>query len=66
MFIPEDRHDEIIDIAKENPKQLKSAINKIEEVFGERISVKTLKPIIKKTALVPRREISEKFSISFA
>lgn len=51
MLIPENRHDEIIDIAKENPKQLKSAINKIEEVFGEKISVKTLKRIIKKNCV---------------
>jgi transposase len=47
-LIPEHRHDEVIDIVKENPKQLKSAISKIEDVFGERISVKTLKRIIKK------------------
>ena len=48
LLIPKDRHDEVIDIVKENPKQLKSAIGKIEEVFGEKISVKTLKRIIKK------------------
>ena len=47
-LIPEDRHNEVIDIVKENPKQLKSAISTIEAVFGETISVKTLKRIIKK------------------
>lgn len=47
-LIPEDRHSEVIDIVKENPKQLKSAISTIEAVFGETISVKTLKRIIKK------------------
>ena len=47
-IISEDTHDEIIDIVKENPKQLKSAISKIEEKFGKKISVKTLKRIIKK------------------
>lgn len=47
-LIPEERHGEVIDIVKKNPKQLKSAITEIEEVFGEKISVKTLKRIIKK------------------
>jgi transposase len=47
-ILSEDKHGEIIDIVKENPKQLKRAISKIEETFGERISVKTLKRIIKK------------------
>lgn len=49
-IIPEDKHDEIIEIVKENPKQIKSAIPKIEEKFGKKISVKTLKRIIKKNS----------------
>ena len=51
LLIPKDRHDEVIDIAKENPRQLKNAINKIEEIFGKKISVKTLKRIIKKNCV---------------
>ena len=47
-IIPADRHNEVIDIVKENPKQIKTAINKIEEIFGKTISVKTLKRIVKK------------------
>jgi transposase len=47
-IIPQEKHAEIIDIVKENPKQIKSAIPKIQEKFGEQISVKTLKRIIKK------------------
>ena len=49
-IIPEDRHAEVIDIVKENPKQIKSAIPKIEKIFGVKISVKTLKRIIKKNS----------------
>ena len=41
-------HDEVINIIKENPKQIKTAINKIKETFGKTISAKTLKRIIKK------------------
>lgn len=48
LIIPKEKHAEIIDIVKENPKQIKSAIPKIQEKFGEQISVKTLKRIIKK------------------
>jgi len=59
-LIPVEKHDEVIDIVKKNPRQLKSAIIEIEEKFGEKISVKTLKRIIKKTALVSRTEISQK------
>lgn len=51
LLIPKDRHDEVIDIAKKNPRQLKSTINKIEEIFGKKISVKTLKRIIKKNCV---------------
>lgn len=47
-IIPPDRHDEVINIIKESPKQIKMAINKIEEIFGKTISAKTLKRIIKK------------------
>ena len=47
-----DKHEQIIDIVKENPKQIKTAINTINEMFGKTISVKTLKRIIKKTPLV--------------
>ena len=47
-IISKDKHDEVIDIVKENPKQLKSAIGKIEKTFGKKISTKTLKRIIKK------------------
>ncbi len=50
-LIPEERHGEVIDIVKKKPKQLKSAITEIEEVFGEIISVKTLKRIIKKNCV---------------
>jgi len=50
-LIPEERHGEVIDIVKKKPKQLKSAIAEIEEVFGEKISVKTLKRIIKKNCV---------------
>jgi hypothetical protein len=42
-IIPEGKHAEIIDIVKEDPKQIKSAIPKIEEKFGKKISVKTLR-----------------------
>lgn len=59
-LIPGEKHDEIIDIVKKTPKQLKTAITEIEEKFGKKISVKTLKRIIKKTALAPRTEISQK------
>ncbi|WP_342668608.1 helix-turn-helix domain-containing protein [Desulfobacter vibrioformis] len=51
---------EIIDIVKKNPRQLKTTITGIEEKFGKKISIKTLKRIIKKTALVSRTEISQK------
>ncbi|MGM0654704.1 MAG: helix-turn-helix domain-containing protein [Thermodesulfobacteriota bacterium] len=51
LLIPEERHEEVIDIVKKNPRQLKSAIAEIEEVFGEKISVKTLKRIIKKNCV---------------
>lgn len=47
-IISKDKYYEILEIVKENPKQLKSAINKIEEKFDKKISVKTLKRIIKK------------------
>lgn len=50
-LIPVEKHDEIIDIVKKNPRQLKSAITEIEEKFGEKISVKTLKRIIKKNCV---------------
>jgi len=49
-----DKHEQIIDIVKANPKQIKTAINTIDEMFGKTISVKTLKRIIKKTPLVSR------------
>jgi len=47
-IIPPEMHDEVINIIKENPKQIKTAINKIKETFGKTISAKTLKRIIKK------------------
>ena len=47
-IISEDEHDKVIDIVKENPKQIKAAIGKIEEMLGKTVSVKTLKRIIKK------------------
>jgi len=47
-IISPDMHDEVINIIKENPKQIKTAINKIKETFGKTISAKTLKRIIKK------------------
>ncbi len=50
-LIPKERHGDVIDIVKKKPKQLKSAITEIEEVFGEKISVKTLKRIIKKNCV---------------
>ena len=50
-LIPGNRHAEVVDIVKENPRQLKTAINTIEEIFGEKISVKTLKRIIKKNCV---------------
>ena len=43
-----DEQDEIIDLVKENPKQIKTAINTIEEKLGKKTSVKTLKRLIKK------------------
>jgi len=50
-LISGERHDEIINIVKKNPKQLKSAITEIEELFGKKVSVKTLKRIIKKNCV---------------
>ncbi|WP_249060763.1 helix-turn-helix domain-containing protein, partial [Desulfobacter hydrogenophilus] len=50
-LIPGDKHDEVIDIVKKNPRQLKSAITEIEGTFGKKISVKTLKRIIKKNCV---------------
>jgi len=47
-IIPETCHEEVIDIVKENPKQIKAAVSKIEEKLGKMVSVKTLKRIIKK------------------
>jgi len=46
--ISEAQHAEVIDIVKENPKQIKAAVSKIEEKLGKTVSVKTLKRIIKK------------------
>ena len=51
LLIPEEKHEEIIDIVKKNPRQLKSAIIEIEEKFGIKISIKTLKRIIKKNCV---------------
>ena len=51
LLIPEEKHGEVIDIVKKKPKQLKSAIAEIEEKFGKKISVKTLKRIIKKNCV---------------
>jgi len=47
-LIHSEMHDEVIDIVKKNPRQLKSAITEIQEKFGKKVSVKTLKRIIKK------------------
>jgi len=47
-IIPEDLHEEVIDIVQENPKQIKAAISKIEEKLGKTVSAKTVKRIIKK------------------
>lgn len=48
LIIQESEHEEVIAIVKENPRQIKSALKKIEEKFGRTISPKTLKRIIKK------------------
>ncbi|WP_245531938.1 helix-turn-helix domain-containing protein [Desulfobacter postgatei] len=42
-LIHSEMHDEVIDIVKKNPRQLKSAITEIQEKFGKKVSVKTLK-----------------------
>ncbi|MGK5090561.1 helix-turn-helix domain-containing protein [Deltaproteobacteria bacterium TL4] len=48
LIIQESDHDEVIDIVKENPRQTKIALEKIQERFDKTISQKTLKRIIKK------------------
>jgi transposase len=50
-LIPGEEYAEIIDIVKKNPRQLKTAIIEIEEKFGKKISIKTLKRIIKKNCV---------------
>ena len=50
-LIHSERHDEVIDIVKKNPRQLKSANTEIQEKFGKKVSVKTLKRIIKKNCV---------------
>jgi hypothetical protein len=35
-----DKHEQIIDIVKANPKQIKTAINTIDEMFGKTIASK--------------------------
>jgi len=48
LIIQKSDHPEVIEIVKENPRQTKSALKKIEDRFKKTISQKTLKRIIKK------------------
>ena len=47
-LIKPSEHDEVLKIVDENPKQLKTALAKIEERMGKTISIYTLKRIIRK------------------
>jgi len=48
LILPEEHHPEIIALVKAEPRQLKSALSQIEGRFNTKLSVKTLKRIIKK------------------
>ncbi|MCP4488530.1 MAG: IS630 family transposase [Gammaproteobacteria bacterium] len=53
--LTKDEEDEVLEMIKEQPRRIKSLLALIEEKFGEKISMSTLKRIAKKSGLIWKR-----------